>query len=61
MRSVLPETAWEDKVSAVNQEKEYALLICQLNNTTDDSEPENLVRDNAGFNYYKVFLRHSSN
>ena len=37
-----------------------ALLVCQLNNATAETEPENLVGTN-GFNYYSVFSRHFEN
>ena len=40
---------------SVNQA--HALLVCQLNNSTAESEPDNLVGMN-GFNYYSVFSRH---
>ena len=37
-----------------------ASLICQLNNTTADSEPEDLVHQN-GYHYYSFISKHFGN
>lgn len=42
----------------MEKDSAHGLLVCQLNNATVDSEPQDLISIN-GFNYYSVMSRHS--
>lgn len=49
----------QPECSSINVRREdsaHAFLVCQLNNSTADSKPENLVGA-YGFSYYSIFSR----